>query len=75
MATEWFYGDDNEEQQGPITLAVLREKYASGEIRGDTLLWNEDMDTWEEFDALQEVRVGAGMGWGVVLSCNSITNS
>ncbi|GMI37683.1 hypothetical protein TrCOL_g8551 [Triparma columacea] len=55
MATEWFYGDDNEEQQGPITLAVLREKYASGEIRGDTLLWNEDMDTWEELDSLQEL--------------------
>ena len=64
MSTEWFYGDDNEEQQGPITFAALREKYKSGEIRGDTLLWNENMDTWEELDSLEEVRIRGT--WGLL---------
>ena len=52
---EWFYGDDDEEQKGPLTFPDLRRLYNEGMIRDDTLVWNEGMENWEEIGSLKEV--------------------
>lgn len=48
---EWFYAVD-ETQLGPVTEADLRAKFASGEIRGETLIWHEGLDDWAPYSSV-----------------------
>lgn len=45
---EWFY-ENNGEQQGPVTEAVLKELHVSGQILGRTLVWSKGMSDWAPF--------------------------
>ena len=38
----------NGKQEGPLTLARLRERWRNGRISEDTLFWQEGMDEWRE---------------------------
>ncbi|WP_009957930.1 DUF4339 domain-containing protein [Verrucomicrobium spinosum] len=42
----WFYLDQSSSQQGPVTLARLKEETSIGAIHQDTLVWREGMADW-----------------------------
>lgn len=43
--SQWYYARDDE-QQGPVSSAILRKLVANGEISPDDLVWREGMDDW-----------------------------
>lgn len=43
---QWFYSDAQKKQQGPISLAQLQQLAARGEVKPDSLVWNEQMSDW-----------------------------
>lgn len=45
----------NQVQQGPFSIAELRDKMARGEINGLTLYWQEGMSGWHELREWNEV--------------------
>ena len=44
---EWFYVDAGRQQQGPVSGKDLRFRYARGELRADTLVWQAGMSEWQ----------------------------
>ncbi|GMH88871.1 hypothetical protein TrVE_jg4076 [Triparma verrucosa] len=52
---DWFYGDENGDQQGPVHISELRSLYAQKSIMADTLLWNETMEEWLELSELPDL--------------------
>ena len=49
---KWYYADAGK-QMGPIEDSTLDVLVASGQVRGDTLVWHEGMTAWQP---LREVR-------------------
>jgi len=45
MQTEWYWAKDGE-QFGPLPEADLRERFLSGELPKDTLVWASGMQDW-----------------------------
>jgi len=45
MATQWYYLVNNE-QQGPVSSADLKQMAAGGQIQPDTFIWKEGLDDW-----------------------------
>jgi hypothetical protein len=56
--TGWYFCIDGQ-QQGPISLADLKEQFASGRIVADDLVWKEGMADWESIGAVPELRGAA----------------
>ena len=46
MATNWFYADAHNQQQGPVEGAWLANAYRAGTVRADTLVWREGLGNW-----------------------------
>ncbi len=46
MARQWFYTHDNE-QQGPVSAAELKELAARGKLSRQDLVWAEGMSEWK----------------------------
>lgn len=42
----WFYLDQSSSQQGPVTLARIKEEATTGGVQPDTLVWREGMPDW-----------------------------
>jgi len=51
---QWFYGEDGQ-QRGPVSLAALRDRLASGVTRGDDLVWREGMANWAPAASVPEL--------------------
>lgn len=47
---DWYYSSGNV-QQGPATEAEILSLVQQGEIKDDTLVWNEDMTGWMPFSS------------------------
>lgn len=45
---DWYYGD-NGKRTGPLTEEQFRERVAAGDIRHDTLVWNEMLGKWRPY--------------------------
>ena len=45
MASQWYYLVNNE-QQGPVSSAELKQMATAGQIQPDTLIWKEGLDDW-----------------------------
>lgn len=43
----WFYVDATRQQQGPVSAEDLQARYARGELRADTLVWQAGMGEWQ----------------------------
>ena len=43
---KWFYADQGQ-QKGPVEESALNDLVLAGVVRDDTLVWNEDMPTWQ----------------------------
>lgn len=54
MSDQWYYGE-NGQQRGPISLAALRDRIASGLTRGDELVWRDGLAAWTPAQAVPEV--------------------
>ena len=55
---QWYYAE-NDEQQGPVSLAEMRRLVSENRIHPDDLVWCEGMDDWSpagEIAALREVK-------------------
>jgi type IV pilus assembly protein PilA len=61
MATNWFYADSHNQQQGPVDKAWLVEAYGAGTVRADTLVWREGLSGWVPLR-----QVGAQIGLMIV---------
>lgn len=44
---EWFYVDAARQQQGPVSSEELQARYARGQLRADTLVWQAGMSEWQ----------------------------
>lgn len=44
--TQWFYTNAEKQQQGPVSLAEIRQMAASGQIQSTSLVWHEQMSNW-----------------------------
>ncbi|WP_038161549.1 DUF4339 domain-containing protein [Verrucomicrobium sp. BvORR106] len=42
----WFYLDQSSSQQGPVTLARIKEEASIGAVHQETLVWREGMPDW-----------------------------
>jgi len=51
--TQWYYASTNNERQGPVGAAVIREKLAKGELNQQTLVWHEGMVEWQPLSSVQ----------------------
>ena len=45
----------NGKQEGPLSLARLRERWRNGRISEDTLFWQEGMDEWREIREIADL--------------------
>lgn len=45
----------NGKQEGPLTLARLRERWRNGRITEETLFWQEGMDEWRELREIADL--------------------
>ena len=43
----WFFVDAARQQQGPVSAEDLQVRYARGELRADTLIWQTGMAEWQ----------------------------
>jgi len=43
----WFYVDAARQQQGPVSGEDLQARYAQGQLRADTLVWQAGMAEWQ----------------------------
>ena len=50
----WYYAE-NSEQHGPVTKEELIAKLQSGELTRDTLVWTNNMRTWQKACDVQEL--------------------
>ncbi|HZP67968.1 MAG TPA: GYF domain-containing protein [Rudaea sp.] len=46
MATEWFYADAQNQQQGPVAASWLAQAYRSGTVKPETLVWRDGLSGW-----------------------------
>ncbi|MEZ6038706.1 MAG: DUF4339 domain-containing protein [Planctomycetota bacterium] len=46
-SAQWFYARDNE-RQGPVSTETIRHLLQARAIRGDTLVWSQGMQDWDE---------------------------
>lgn len=51
--SQWYYAQDNQ-QQGPINEAELKEFLATGKLASSVLVWKEGMDNWTTAGSLPE---------------------
>lgn len=51
---EWYYAKHGK-QEGPVSLAALRDKFKSGEISPTDLVWKEGMAEWTAASNVPEV--------------------
>jgi TM2 domain-containing membrane protein YozV len=54
MPQEWFYAR-NGQQNGPVTIAEVREMAVSGRLRLADHVWREGMETWLVAGAVQDI--------------------
>ncbi|MFT6621302.1 MAG: hypothetical protein ACJASX_004220 [Limisphaerales bacterium] len=52
----WFYAV-NRERKGPVSEEVFRDLVGSGQVKHDTLVWNEEMEKWEPYSKVQAASV------------------
>ena len=45
----------NGKQEGPLTLARLRERWRNGRVSEETLFWQEGMDEWRELREIADL--------------------
>ena len=45
MASEWYYLENNQ-QQGPVSSAQLKQLAADGRLQPDSLIWKEGLEDW-----------------------------
>ncbi len=45
--SSWFYADAQQQQQGPVSEAFLREQLSDGRLSVDTLVWTQGMADWQ----------------------------
>ena len=53
---EWFHSMQAG-QYGPVSLAELRAKVASGEVKGSDVAWNKTMDNWMPVSTVSELKI------------------
>lgn len=55
---DWYYIDENENEtdrrKGPLDYSQINYLIEIGEISSKTLLWNEDLSDWNNFESLKE---------------------
>ncbi len=47
----WYYVENND-QNGPISLYALSEKFQKGKVKPSTYVWNEEMNDWKKIEEL-----------------------
>lgn len=50
--SDWYYHAPGEGRVGPLAVETLREYFASGRIRRDTLVWREGQGEWQPLEQL-----------------------
>ena len=43
---QWYYADDSEAQQGPVSAAELKRLALAGRLKPEHEVWREGMDNW-----------------------------
>lgn len=56
---DWYFAQENK-PVGPLTKAEFDEHVRMGMIRADTLVWNEEMESWRPYRDLLETAEPAG---------------
>jgi hypothetical protein len=52
----WFYAI-NRERKGPVSEDEFRDLVHTGQVKHDTLVWNEEMENWEPYAKVQAASV------------------
>jgi len=64
MASQWFYADASQQQQGPVDSATLANVYQRGEITSNTLVWREGLPNWVPFSQVAaELGIASSATW------------
>lgn len=50
--SDWYYHAPGEGRVGPLAVETLREYFAAGRIRRDTLVWREGQGEWQPLERL-----------------------
>ena len=50
--SDWYYHAPGEGRVGPLAVETLRERFAAGRIRRDTLVWREGLGEWQPLERL-----------------------
>ena len=51
---EWYYGK-NGQQHGPVSMDVIRQLIAGGQLLGQDLAWREGMSEWQPVHSIPEL--------------------
>lgn len=51
---EWYYGK-NGQQHGPVSVDVIRQLIAGGQLLGQDLAWREGMSQWQPVHSIPEL--------------------
>ena len=51
---EWYYGK-NGQQHGPVSVDVIRQLIAGGQLLGQDLAWREGMSQWQPVHSIAEL--------------------
>jgi len=48
--TFWYYLDQQNKQNGPMSFEALTKAWKSGEVSQKTYVWNETLENWKPFE-------------------------
>jgi hypothetical protein len=54
---QWFFARGGQQQQGPVSLDVLRQLLASSQISPGDLVWCEGMGDWQPAGQVQALKI------------------
>jgi hypothetical protein len=55
-AVQWFYVDGGGTQAGPVSLAELKQAWASKQLTDGSLVWHASMSGWQSVDSTPELK-------------------
>ncbi len=53
--TDWYYMNEENEQQGALTLKEIKAQWKKGEIKKSTYVWYEEMEDWQKIYELPDL--------------------
>lgn len=53
--TEWYYIDQEHKQQGPVSIALLKQAWVENRLDDHSYVWSDGIDSWKKVEEIPEL--------------------